>query len=131
LLKHDEINIFKNCWPLFVKKKANSLDFDDFWKIVSYFGLSIWTHIEYRKKVVRWHILSFLLFYINNMYTFLHKKKKQLSIEQFFKKIVRPFINIFGWKSQNSWLFFSSTGLAHFVWRFVQWHRINAQNYQT
>jgi len=45
-------------------------------------------------------------------------------------------INNFGYKSrtprhQNSRLFFSSTGLAHFVWTFVQWHPINAQNLHT
>jgi len=37
-------------------KKTNSLDFVDFRKIILYFGLSIWTHIDIRKKVVRWHI---------------------------------------------------------------------------
>jgi len=56
------------------------------------------------------------------MFTFLQKKKIQLSIEQFFLKFVRctPLINIFGSKSQtltqqNSCLIVSSTSLAHFV----------------
>ena len=29
MLKHNEIKIFKDCKPLFVKKVANSLDFGD------------------------------------------------------------------------------------------------------
>ena len=71
------------------------------------------------------------------MYTFLDKKN-QLSIEHFFSKCVgcTPLINIFGLKSRtlrplNSRLFFSSTGFAHFVWTFLQWNPINAQNSQT
>ena len=71
------------------------------------------------------------------MYTFLDKKN-QLSIEHFFSKCVgcTPLINIFGLKSriltqQNSQFFFSYTGFAHFVWTFLQWHPINAQNSQT
>jgi len=31
-------------------EKANSLDFGDVRQIILYFGLSIWTHIGYRKK---------------------------------------------------------------------------------
>ena len=40
----------KDFWPLFVKQIANSLDFGDFRQIILYFGLSTWTHIEYRIK---------------------------------------------------------------------------------
>ena len=60
------------------------------------------TRIGYRKKKYG-DISFFLRFQINNMYTFLHKKKNQLSIEQFFSKFVRctPLINIFGSKSRT------------------------------
>jgi len=61
-----------------------------------------------------------LLFWIHNMFTFLHKKN-QLSIKPFFYFVrCTPLINIFGSNSrtltqQNSRLFFSSTSFAHFV----------------
>ena len=49
-LQHDDINIVKDFWPLFVKKIANSLDFCEFTQISLYFGFSTWTHTEYRIK---------------------------------------------------------------------------------
>ena len=60
----------------FDEKIANQLDFGDFRQIFLYFGLSIWTHIEYRIKISR-VTLYFLLFRLNNMYTFSHKKNIQ------------------------------------------------------
>ena len=48
------------------------------------------TRIGYRKKKYG-DISFFLRFQINNMYTFLHKRKTQLSIEQFFFKICKMY----------------------------------------
>ena len=100
MLEHDEINIIKDFWPLIVKTIANSIDFGGFSQIILYFGLSTWTHIEYRIKR-------------STIYLFL------LSIKQLFFQICN--INIFGSKSQtltqqNSRLLFSSTSFAHFVY---------------
>ena len=50
MLKHDDINIVKEFWPLFVKKIAKSLDFGYFMQIILYVGLSTWTHIENKIK---------------------------------------------------------------------------------
>jgi len=105
LLKHDEINIVNDLWPLFVKRNSKST----------------WTHIVYRIKSSRVTYTYVCFLGIHNMYTFLHKKRNQLSVEQFFFKFVRytPLINMFGSKSrtltqQNSRVF-SSTSFAHFV----------------
>jgi len=46
-----------------------------------------------------------LLFWIHNMYTFLHKKKKTFYRTGFLKILTQ----------QTSRLFFSSTSFAHFV----------------
>jgi len=73
--------------------------------------------------------IYFFLIFFNKQYTFLSNT---------FSEFVRwtPLNNIFGSKSQtlrqqNSWSFFSSTSLAHFVWTFCSnWHPINAKTYR-
>ena len=83
MLKHDEINIVKDFWSLLVKKIVNSLDFGDFRQIILYFGLSTWTHIEYRIKssTVTYTFFCFFCFIICILFFI---SKNQLSIKQVF-----------------------------------------------
>ena len=120
VVKHDDINIVTDFWPLFVKKIANSLDFGDFRQISLDFGLSTWTNIEYRIKrsTVTYTLFCFFGF-IRCIHFFI--RKNQLSIEHSFLICkMYTLINIFGSKSrtltqQNSRFFYSSTSFAHFV----------------
>ena len=68
MLQHDIINIVKDFLPLFVYLfLTNSLDFGDFRQIILYFGLSTWTHIEYKKtakNVFKWYLFQISWFHI-------------------------------------------------------------------
>ena len=50
-LNSDKINIVKDFDDILLFYLANSLDFGDFRQIILYFGLSTWTHFEYRIKI--------------------------------------------------------------------------------
>ena len=85
------------------------------------------SHMSPELYIVRWHILIFI-FFINIMYTFLSniffRICKMNTYEYYFVSKTQTL------GQQNSWLFFSSTSLAHFLYFFVQCP-INAQNLQT
>ena len=57
-----------------------------FGKSFLYSGLSTLTHIEYRIKSSKVTYTFYCFFWIHNMYTFQHKKKQQLHIEQLKKR---------------------------------------------
>jgi len=47
-----QINIVMDFWSKHWWKNSKSMDFGDFKQIILYFGLSIWTHFEYRIKII-------------------------------------------------------------------------------
>jgi len=68
-------------------------------------------------NIVRWHILIFYFFLINNIpfyWTGFSEFDRCTPLNIIFSSKSRTL------RQQNSWLFFSSTSLAHFVWTFVQ-----------
>ena len=76
---------------------------------------------------------------VTYIYLIFFDKQYNILSNIFFSEFVRwtPLNNILSSKSRslrqhNSWSFFPSTSLAHFVWTFcANWHPINAQNLQT
>ena len=66
MLKHDDINIAKDFWPLSTRQIANSLDFVEFWQIILYLAFF---------AEIRWHILFFFLFLIITCIRFFIRKK--------------------------------------------------------